>query len=342
MSSTSKISILLLNYNSQKYIDRCVKSLEAQSFKDWELVLIDNGSTDGSGKYFKEKYLSKNFPRYLMIASPTNLGFARANNIASMASNGEYIFILNCDTWLEQDCLEKLWQASQKTEGVFAPCQLAYDSDRFISCGVGTDIFGYPYTITKKQYDNGQKPFYADGAAIFIKKELFNVLGQFDDSTFLFHEDIDLSWKARLLNYNVIQVKEAIVHHVSGGTIEGGAIKYKGQYTTNHFRRYLGERNNIRNLLKNYSWPILLWILPLYLLINIAEILVFTILLKPRVIWCYLKAWIWNIIFLQDTLSRRLMIQPYRKVADRQIMNSMYRGSAKLATFLQVGIPKFR
>lgn len=336
---TPKISIIIPNYNSQKYLARCLESISKQSFTDFELIIIDGGSVDNS-----VDWLSKNHSEVHLIANPTNQGFAKSCNQAAASAKGEFLFFLNPDTHLSKNCLDELMAAAkkEKTGGIFAPCQFTYDGAQFISCGVGADIFGYPFSLTKHRFEKGEEPFYVDGAALLIKKEIFNKLGRFDESTFLFMEDIDLSWKARLVGLKIVQVKDAVVFHQSGGIIEGGAIKKNQKYVTNTFRRYLGERNNIRNLLKNYYFYTLFWILPLYLLINCAEILLFLVLLRPRAIWCYLKAWLWNIAYLPDTLSQRAWIQPIRKVGDGEIQKRMYHGSAKFAIFLRIGVPRFK
>lgn len=330
-----QISIILLNFNGKKYLKRCLDSIENQTFKNFEVIIIDNGSTDNSKNEIWKKY-----SHYQIIDNPTNLGFAKANNAGVALARGEYLFFLNIDTHLKKDCLEKL-MAAAKEEEIFNPCQMSYDEKEFISCGVGLDIFGYPYSLEKNFLDPKQVPFYADGAALFISKDFFNFLQGFDESTFLFHEDIDLSWKARLVGKEIIRIPEAVVFHVSGGILEGGAIKGK-EYITNHFRRYLGERNNIRNLLKNYSLTTLLWILPLYWLINLGEILFFTLTFNFRAVWGYLKAWLWNLTYLPDTISKRREIQPKRKVSDWEIQKKMLHSSAKFKIFLKIGGPKFR
>lgn len=330
------ISIILLNFNGKKYLQKCLASIESQTFKNFEIIIVDNGSTDNSKKEIWQKY-----SREQIIDNPTNLGFAKANNAGAALARGEYLFFLNIDTHLDKNCLKLLHQQAAKHQGILTPCQMSYDAKQFISCGVGLDVFGYPYSLTRNFLDPKQVVFYADGAALFIKKSIFNSLQGFDESTFLFQEDVDLSWKARLVGLAIVRVPAAIVYHVSGGILEGGAA-LGGKYITNHFRRYLGERNNIRNLFKNYTGLTLLWILPLYLLINFGEMLVFSLLLKPRAVWCYAKAWLWNIVYLPDTISKRREIQPKRKVSDGDIQKSMLHSSAKLKMFLKVGVPRFR
>jgi len=183
-------------------------------------------------------------------------------------------------------------------------------------------------------------PFFCDGAAMFLPKRTFTKLGMFDDDLVMFNEDIDLSWKAHLLDIPLINAPEAIVYHFSGGSMRGG-IRREKIYETTYFRRYMGERNAIRNILKNYSLVMLLWLLPLYVLINIGEMFVFFVFLKFRAALQYLKAWGWNILNIKSTLKKRLWIQKRRVVNDFRILANMYWGSGKLKAFVSIKIPKF-
>lgn len=321
-----------MNFNCKNYLKKCLDSLSSQSCQDYELFIVDNASTDGSLEYLKTLD-----PNITIIANRKNLGYAKANNEAVKYVGGEYLFFLNCDTWLDKNCLKNLLRRVEKNEGIFTPKQMSYDGRSFISCGLGCDIFGYPCSIHRDK-----KLFYADGAALFIKKDLFVELGMFDERTFFSFEDIDLSWIALLQGYNVIPVQDAIVYHASGGTLKGGLIK-GSKYITNIWRRYLGERNNLRNILKNYHLFTLFWILPLYLSINLAEMLLFSFIGKFKVVKnCYLKAWWYNILNFPDTWKQHREIQKKRKIGDWEIFKRMEWKIAKFQVLRKVGIPKFK
>lgn len=327
-----EISVIVLNWNGKNWLKKCFDSLKNQTFRDFEVILVDNASFDGSVEYIK-----KHFSWVKLIQHKENLGYAKANNNAVKNTLGKYLFFLNCDTWLDKNCLRNLWEQTERKEGIFAPQQMSYDQKKFLSCGMGCDIFGYPGS--KRE---GRKPFYADGAALFVKKDLFNILGMFDEKTFFSYEDADLSWRALLLGYDIIPVPQAVVYHEIGATLTGGDIKDKG-YSTAIWRRYLGERNNLRNILKNYHFLTLLWILPLYLSINLTEIILFLVTGRLKVIRdCYLKAWWYNIINFGDTWRWHRRIRSKRKVNDWQILKRMEWKVEKLAVFKRVGIPQFR
>lgn len=234
------ISIITACYNSAKFLEDYLESIVSSNlFRSGkvEINLYDGGSKDDSVRIIN-KY--KNLYSNIQLFSGGNIGFAAANNFLVSKSKGEFLFILNPDTKLEIHCLDFLKHNTEKN-GIMIPAQRLFDSS-FLSNGVGMDIFGYPCDASKNF-------FYADGAAIFVKKDIFNKLGGFDADYFMFQEDVDFSWRARLKGIPLVQVPEAIVYHFSGGSMEGGAIK-NGKLQTNYFRRYLGERNIIMNLLK--------------------------------------------------------------------------------------------
>lgn len=327
------ITIIVLNYNGKQYLKRCFESIRKQSiFEECEIIMIDNASTDDS-----VQYVTNNYPWVKIAQNNKNLGYAEANNNAAKSSNGEYLLFLNNDTWMEPNTIKMLVYSIQNNKkiGACAPKIMDYEKNRDVSLGVGCDIFGYPSsTVT-------DKVFYVDGAALFIRKNVFEEVDGFDKRYFLFYEDVDLSWKLQLYGYKIVTVPKAIIYHVSGGTYVGGAIKNRN-YITSVRRRYLGEKNNICNLLKNYSFLTLLIIIPFYLLINICEISIFLITGNQKVINAYLEAWIWNIKNLKTTLILRNKIQNNRTISDREIIKAMYFGCIKFRVFKSIGIPKFR
>jgi len=332
---SSKISIITVTYNSELflkgYFESIAENIRGSSEFQVEVLIYDAGSSDNTVKIINDFKKSNG---YIKLIEGKNIGFAAANNILAKECGGDYLFILNPDTKLDKECLHDIWKDKQRDNAILAPKQVYFDGI-YLNNGVGMDIFGYPYG------KSGKKVFYADGAAIFIKKSIFFDLGMFDNDYFMFQEDIDLSWRAHLVGIPITKVPEAIVWHFSGGSVGGGAIK-GGKLKTKYFRRYLGERNIMMNLLKNYSLPNLLWILPINFLINIAEIILFLLLLKPGVAWQYIKAYCWILVNFKDIIDKRRKIQETRIVSDGEIMQRMYWGSSKLKILLKAGVPKFK
>lgn len=320
------ISIIIVNFNGKKFINNCLESLRKINYNNYEILFIDNNSTDGSLEIVKQS-----FPEVKIIKNHKNLGFAAGNNLAAQKAKGDYLFFLNCDTKCDSLVLIELANSINKNSriGIYACKLMSYDGTRYFHTGIGCDIFGYP--ATSKQI------FYAEGSAFMIKKSLFWEIGGFDEKYFMFHEDIDLSWKVQLLDYRIFPVPKSVVYHWCGGSAGGSGTATK--YSTNTFRRYHSERGNLRTLLKNYSLKTLIFVLPVYITINLAEILMFLLLLRFDVIKCYLNSYLWNLLKIKNILEERKKIQQIRILNDREIMKKMYWGSGKFEMLKKIGIP---
>ena len=205
---------------------------------------------------------------------------------------------------------------------------MSYDGEKELNAGVACDIFGYPY--------GEGLPLYVD-AGIFIRRTVFDLTGGFDPKLFLYGEDKDLCWRTLLYGYEVVVVKSAVFYHDSFC-----AIDPNGNLETNIRKRFMGEAFTLRALLKNYHFTTLIFILPMYFLINCMEMLVFFLKGKLNIVFkSYLKAYCWNLYNFRDTLRLRKKIQSERKISDKDIFRRMYKGSGKLKLFREVGIPRF-
>jgi len=329
------VTILVLNFNGVHFLKKCLPTIKAQTYKNIETIVLDNNSTDKSLVYVKKLKWVK------IIQNADNYGYAQANNIGAKKAKGELLLFLNNDTELFPDTIEHM-VACYEEKSIIAPMQIvsSFGSKKAgkKSCSMGMDIFGYPYGHMK--YPERTKPFYVDGAAFFIGKKDFINLGMFDEKHFIFFEDLDLSWRAQIFGYKIIKCPQAKLYHYSGGTVTGAAKKSK-QYKSSYLRRYLNEKNLIRNLLKNYSFPLCIIIPFLVLLMHIVEMLVLLILGKGKAAACYLRAYKWNVLNIKDTLNERKIIQKKRKVSDWQLLKRMYFMIPKIPVLLKYGVPSF-
>ena len=337
-----KVSIIILNYNGLDFLKKCIQTVKKQTYSNIEIIVTDNASTDGSIEWVKKesgKLRMENKKMALKIVKhKNNLGYAGANNSAAKKASGEFLFFLNNDTELFPDCIEKI-VSSFKEKSIVTARQIPTLDKKFIgSSGAGADIFGYPYVDPDP---TKTRVFYADGAMFFTKKKDFIDLGMFDEKLFIFQEDIDLSWRARLYGYSIISCWEAKLYHYGGGTVLGGTKK-GSRYASSYLRRYLNEKNIIRNILKNYSALMCIIILPLLLIIHVVEMISLLFLLQGRVINCYIKAYWWNIKNIRNTLQLRSHIQDKRTVSDSKIIKQMYWRYSKLASLKSVGVPDFK
>ncbi len=329
------ISVIIVNWNGRAFLDACLSSLEQQTFKEFEVILADNGSTDDSVAIVRSHY-----PWVRLLEIGSNQGYTGGNNLAARVARGKYLFFLNNDTKLDPYCLERLAVAGEEQEkSILACCQLSYDGSAYLSQGMKVDFLGYPAGPATPETPN---LFYSDGASLFLPRQLFMELDGFDDQYFMFCDDLDLCWRARLAGYTIRSAPTAVVYHYSGGTSAGGAVIHQ-RYVTNRMRRYMGERNALRTIIKNYSTICLLLVLPLYLALNVLEVVFFTLIGKWHIAYaCYLKAWLWNIKHLGNTLEKRRLVQSGRYVNDLTMLQSMSVSIGKLKALRIAGIPKFR
>ena len=333
------VSVVTTAYNNEKFNKKYFNTINNQTYKNIEVIFVDNLSTDNTVEDAKNR-----LKRGKVVASKVNTGCAGGNNLGVLEAKGKYIFLLGPDTWIDRRCVESLVKKVEKNDNnVYAARQMTYDGKEFISCGISGDLFGYPartYSLDGKKQK--RKIFYADGSGIFILRKNYEKVGMMDEETFLFAEDVDLSWKCHMIGMDVVPVHGAIIYHYSGGAVGiGGYPKGGGKYETNSNRRFMAERNIIRNILKNYRWWNILWVLPFYILINVFEMVAmvatgqFSAITKT-----YIKAYIWNLINLKSTLKKRGFIQKIRTVGDLGVIRKMHLFPHKYYALLELGVPK--
>lgn len=320
------VSVVIVNYNGMKYLKNCFDSLYKVDYPNFEIIFVDNGSKDESINFVKS-----NYPQVKVLELNENTGLAIASNRGAGIAKGEYLFFLNNDTKVDTNILKELVKEAESDLkiGVCACDVFTYDGKNEIGLGLSCDRFGYPC-------GNLGALFYPD-AAIFIRNSVFQEIGGFDAKLFLYGEDRDLCWRVMLQGYRIAPVKNARFLHDSACTLIGNR-----KYTTNIWKRELGERNLIRSMIKNYSLISLVTILPQYFLLSFFEIMALSIMGQFNVVkQAYFKAYIWNIINFPDTWREHKKINRIRLVSDKLIRKRMAKQIGKIQVFKWVGIPKF-
>ncbi len=258
----AKVCIAILNYNTQHLLEDFLPSISYSSDEEFDVVLIDNASSDHS-----VEYVNKWFPEIKVIQMSKNYGFAEAYNRAMDMINSEYIVMLNSDVMVNENWLDPITKflEENKDYAVAMPKVLSYEEqDSFEYAGASggyIDALAYPFcrgrifdTVEQDegQYDSVESVFWATGAAFVIRKELYVEMGGFDNDFFAHHEEIDLCWRLRNAGYRIAVIPESVVYHLGGGTLE----------YDNKRKIYLNFRNNLFTLFKNESFFSLLWKLP--------------------------------------------------------------------------------
>lgn len=319
------VSIIIVNYNGCHYLGKCFDSLCEGIYKNIEIIFVDNGSTDGSLEFVKKKYQN-----IKIVDNKKNLGLSIASNNGAKLAHGKYLFFYNNDTIADRNLINKLVEKAESDANIgICGCKtLSYDGKSVLNIGASCDIFGYPYS--------GGKIFYVD-AAIFIRRDIFDEIGGFDPEMFLYGEDRDICWRCWIYGYKVVVVPDAFFYHDSAcATLE------LSKYRTNTFKRFHGEFNAIRSILKNYSILMVFIIFPTYLLINFTEIVLYSVIGRFNIVFAvYLKAYWKNFQLLKNAWIFRRRIQSERKGSDFTVMKNMSLISRKFLLFLKIGLPKF-
>ncbi len=335
MKRAPLLSIIITDYNAKRWLDKCILSIKAQKFRNYEIVFVNDGSTDGSFEYVQKKY-----PECVFINNIKNIGFALSNNAGATAATGEYLFILNADTHLEKNTLEKIAAYVRKHPDRHL-LQLdirRYDKSNLKgeACTFDMDFLGYPIWSGRED-----SIFYADAAAMVIKKDLFFKLHGFDDAFYIYLEDMDIAWRARMLGHNVYLLAKAYVYHFAGGTSVSTQLK-EGKYTTSLRRRYDAQKNNLRAILKNYELKNVLWILPFSVFLAVAEGWLYLIRFNMHGFLALHKAILWNIVNIHGTLKERAYMQTIRTVPDSEILAVCSRKVSKVQSFFTHGVPAMK
>ena len=245
-----EISVIIPNWNGKKYLKTCFDSLRNQIFKNFEIILVDNGSEDISLKFTKKKY-----PEIKIIALSENTGFSRAVNLGIKKASGKYIALLNNDIETHPNWLQNLKLATEKYPQYYSfACKiLCFDKRDIIdSAGDGYKINGVAYRRGHYQKDSNefnqeQEVFGPCGAAALYKKKLFDKIGLFDEDFFAFYEDVDLNFRAQLAGFKCIYIPSAVVYHIGHGSSQN-----------NEWVAFLCRRNELFTLIKNMPFRLCL------------------------------------------------------------------------------------
>jgi len=222
------VSIIIVNYNGKKFLHDCLSSLYSITYDDYEVILVDNHSSDGSVDFVKQ-----NFPDVIIQQLEQNFGFAKANNIGADVAKGDLLLFLNNDTKVTEGFLEPLVAEMKSDETAICQSLLLKPDGAIDSAGDFVDKYGRTYN-SKKIPKETSPILSARGACMLVKKDVFDELGRFDEKFFVSFEDVDIGWRAWICGYKVVVVPKSVVYHYGGGTVSimSGDIKFHGAKNT--------------------------------------------------------------------------------------------------------------
>ena len=309
--SNCQLSIIIPHWNGKVHLEDCLGSLRVQSYQDFVVILVDNGSTDGSQAYVKAY-----FPEVVLLELGENKGFTGACNAGIKSTNTPYVVLLNNDTEVDKNWAAEVMGGFERHEnaGILASKMLLFNQrDTFHNAGDLTYLDGTPNNrgVWQKdigQFDHEEAVFSACGGSSAFRRTMLDQIGLLDDDFFFSCEDVDLAWRAQLAGWDVIYIPTAIVYHklkATGGNVTGS---------------YYDGRNFLYLLWKNYPTSLLKkhWRLVLKKQLTITK--------EALKHWrgeaarARLRGQIAGIFGLPKMLRKRRAIQTHRRLSDKDLI----------------------
>jgi len=241
----AEVSVIVLNWNGREYLESCLPALLAQTYANLEIIVVDNGSTDGSRQLVRES-----FPGLRLIESPVNLGFAAGNNLGLRAARGSLVALLNNDAFPEPDWLQNLvtvMESSPRIGSCASRMVLDADPGRIDSAGIEIDLAGFAWDrlggrSVEASESSPTEVFGACAGAALYRRVMLDDVGILDEGFFAYLEDVDLAWRGQWAGWQCMYAPGAVVRHVHSATAREGS----------RFKSRLLARNKIWLLCKNH------------------------------------------------------------------------------------------
>lgn len=300
-----------MNWNGQAFLDNCLSSILNQTYPNYEVIVVDNGSTDGSQAYIKGSY-----PQVRLIENAENLGFAGGTNSGIRVAKGDYIITFNNDTKTLPNFIEEMVKVADADEctGMVAAKMVFFDNINLIdNVGLKASRNGMAYGIANKEEDTGRYDvissiFAPSAGAGLYKQKMLSEIGLFDEDFFAYYEDIDLAWRGQLAGWKCLTAPKAVVQHVHSGSWKNYS-KLKIYYTHRNKIWVLIKIWPIGTILKNLHWLILF---------DIMSIIYSLIFLKSTISF---KAKFDAFKKLRLMLKKRRSINTYTRLSRREFEN---------------------
>ena len=247
--------VVVVNWNGRQWLDTCLDALRRQDVPDCELVVVDNDSSDGSRDHVRRRH-----PDVQLVSLDRNRGFAGGNNAGAAGARTKYLVFLNNDTRVGHGWLRALVDAAEADDSIGlitsrivylnAPDLLDSAGDGYLRAGGGfKHCHGWPVTSAP----GSREVFGVCGAAFLIRRELFDTLGGFDEDFFMVYEDVDLSYRARLLGARIVYIEDAVVEHAGSATV--GWTSHDAVFFGQRNLEWAWLKNTPRRLIWRSAWP---------------------------------------------------------------------------------------
>lgn len=305
---SSLVSIIIVNWNGKENLKECLASLAKISYSPYEIIVVDNGSTDGSVEEIEKRYED-----IKILRNKENLGFAEGNNVGYQKSEGKYILFLNNDTIVTPRFLDELVNFLEKNPQVGAvQSKIVFHRPGTVLHGkinsVGSFLIGsgflfhqgYGKDPDNPKYNHSREIFSVNGACFLVRRKVLEKIGVFDTDYFAYFEESDLSQRIWLAGYKIYYDPNGLIYHKGAQSAQKLPVS---------FIQYHSFKNRLCTYLKNFSLKNLLKIFLPHLLFCEAASIAYLITGKPSYTFAIQKAIFWNIFNLKKTLQKRRKIQ---------------------------------
>lgn len=321
-----EISYIVVSFNSEKHITNCLTSILNQSKTNYEIIVVDNNSQDNTASII-EDFSSKD-KQIKLIKNNVNIGYGNAISKAAEHTEGEFLAILNADTVLDKLWAEKLLDAFSSDEKIMSASGTVYFlNNELQSTGGMMDKYGAVIQRENKMFYSrkisARTFFYNDGSSFMIRHNILQEI-TFDPMLFLYYEDVDLSWKIRMLNYKVEYIPTAISYHDMGHSYS--------DITLSKF--YYISRNRIYVCQKNYSLKNIVCRIPIMIFLIFFSSIFYDISKKPMgYTKNFFKAILWNVTNFGFMIKERKKIRSINKISDGELDHYLIQKSIELSLF---------
>lgn len=313
------LTVIIPSWNARHFIGECLESLRSQSLEGIKVVVVENGSTDGS-----PEYIESNYPEVTLLRQSKNTGFAKAVNIGIRHSRTKFVALLNNDAIADGHWAKKLVERLETDLSVGAAVSKILKQERTDSAqriidttGDQYSIWGLPFPrgrdeVDEGQYDTSEEVFAACGGSVAFRKSILHNVGLFDEDFFAYYEDVDISCRLRRAGYKIVYEPSSVVYHKVGGTSGGGKKPFTRFHSTkNLWYLYLKEMPGI------YFWIHL----PRFILIQVPLL---ASSLKHGLIVAHLKGVLYAVLLTPKMLAKRWKINSHSRITSRDFNILLY------------------
>lgn len=306
------VSIIIVNYNGRQFLEKCIGSVLAQTYGNFELIIVENGSSDGSNEYIKNNFKDT---RIVLVESKVNLGFAGGNNLGYRSAKGKYIALLNNDTIVENNWLEQLVSCISADDKTGIVQSLVYTEgipERYYRKNGTVNLLGHNIMEMFEIGEDGiGEIFQASGCSMIIRKDITDGYGYlFPEEYFAYAEDTFLSFRVKFSGYDIKHNANSVVHHAGNATFK----KFRSSYLF-----FFQERNRILNILLFFNVFFQIRYIP-YLMFNFLMKFFASFFIKKYSVAGLIKAYFWIIFNTGWILRKRKEMKAHYTVQQNYVL----------------------